>query len=68
LQILLNLPVTNVKSSNEKTLGLKNLLFPDMGMCGGPPDRAGFAHNWTDEQLIQQNANSNEAKSPSAEE
>ena len=39
-----------------------------MGMSGGPPDRAGVAHHWTDEQLIQQNADSYEEKSPPAEE
>ena len=54
----MNLPVTNVPGcigSNAKTLGLQYLQFPDMGVCGCPPNGTRIVHHGTDELLIQQN-------------
>ena len=57
-QIIVNLPVTNVRrciNSNAKTLGLQHLLFLDMGASGGPPNGTRIVHHGPDELLIQQN-------------
>ena len=57
-QVVVNLPVTNVQGrigSNAKTLGLQYLHFPDMGVCGCPPNGTRIVHHGTDELLIKQN-------------
>jgi hypothetical protein len=56
-QILLNLSVNNVArciGSNAKTLGLRDMQFPNMGASSGPPDGARVVHHETDELLVQQ--------------
>jgi len=53
-----NLLVTNFPSfigSNAVTLGLKNLLFPDIGVSNGPPDKTRIEHHRKDELFVQQN-------------
>jgi hypothetical protein len=58
-KIIMNLLVTDVPrctGSNAKTLGLKHLQFPEMGVSGGPPDRARVVHQRADELLVQQNS------------
>jgi hypothetical protein len=47
--------VSRFTGRNAKTLGLKRLQFPDMGVSGGPPDGARVVHRGTNELLVQQN-------------
>ena len=58
-EIIMYLPITNVPGSigsKAKTLRVKHLLFPGMGVRGGPSDRAHIVHHWTHELLVQQNS------------
>ena len=58
-QSIMNLLVTSVPGctgSNVKTLGLKHLQFPYMGVSGRPPDGACIVHHRMDELCVQQNS------------
>ena len=55
----MNLPVTSVPGYSdfkEKTLGLKNLQFPDTGASGEPPNEERVFHHRTDELFKQQDS------------
>ena len=58
-QIIVNLPVTNVRGCigrKAKTLRLKDLLIlDDVGSSGGPPKGTRMVHHGMDKLLIQQN-------------
>ena len=57
-QILVNLLITRVPScigNNAKTLGLKHLQFPEVGVSGGLPDGACVVRHRIDELLVQHN-------------
>jgi hypothetical protein len=47
--------VTRCTASKAKTLGLKHLQFPEVGVSGRPPDGPAY-HDWADDLLAQQNS------------
>ena len=58
-KIIMNLLVTNVSrctGSNAKTLGLKYMQFPDLGVSSEPPDGARVVRQRFNELLVQQNS------------